>query len=68
MLPFMVAGTKLRIFRHPTMEVPNSGYAAAPSVIAAKGDALKHFSRAIVKAALLVQRDGETLFLPIRLG
>jgi NitT/TauT family transport system substrate-binding protein len=56
MLPFMVAGTKLRIFRHPTLgDVPNSGYAAAPSVIAAKGDALKHFSRAIVKASLLVR-------------
>ena len=56
MLPFIVAGTKLRIFRHPTLgDVPNSGYAAAPSVFAAKGDALKHFSRAIVKASLLVR-------------
>jgi len=56
MLPFVVAGTKLRIFRHPTLgEVPNSGYAAAPSVIAAKGDALRHFSRAIVEASLLIR-------------
>jgi NitT/TauT family transport system substrate-binding protein len=56
MLPFMVAGTKLRIFRHPTLgDVPNSGYAAAPFVFAAKGDALKRFSRAIVKASLLVR-------------
>ena len=56
MLPFMVAGTKLRIFRHPTLgDVPNSGYAAAPSVIAAKGDALRRFCRAIVKASLLVR-------------
>lgn len=56
MLPFMVAGTKLRIFRHPTLgDVPNSGYAAAPSVIAAKADALRHFSRAIVKASLLIR-------------
>jgi len=56
MLPFMVAGTKLRIFRHPTLgDVPNSGYAAAPAVIAEKSDALKHFSRAIVKASLLVR-------------
>ena len=56
MLPFIVAGTKLRIFRHPTLgDVPNSGYAAAPSVIAAKADALRHFSRAIVKASLLVR-------------
>jgi NitT/TauT family transport system substrate-binding protein len=52
MLPFIVAGTKLRIFRHPTLgDVPNSGYAAAPSVIAGKKDALRHFSRAIVKAS-----------------
>jgi ABC-type nitrate/sulfonate/bicarbonate transport system substrate-binding protein len=35
--------------------VPNSGYAAAPSVMAAKADALQHFSRAIVKASLLVR-------------
>jgi NitT/TauT family transport system substrate-binding protein len=56
MLPFIVAGTKLRIFRHPTLgDVPNSGYAAAPSVIAGKKDALRHFSRAIVKASLLVR-------------
>jgi ABC-type nitrate/sulfonate/bicarbonate transport system substrate-binding protein len=56
LLPFIVGGTKLRIFRHPTLgEVPNSGYAAAPSVIADKGDALRRFSRAIVKASLLVR-------------
>jgi NitT/TauT family transport system substrate-binding protein len=58
MLPFMVGGLKLRIFRHPTLgNVPNSGYAAAPSIIAAKADELKHFSRAIVKAALLIRYD-----------
>jgi ABC-type nitrate/sulfonate/bicarbonate transport system substrate-binding protein len=56
MLPFMVAGTKLRILRHPTLaNVANAGYAAAPSIIAAKGDALGRFSRAIVKASLLVR-------------
>jgi len=56
LIPFMVAGTKLRILRHPTLaDVANAGYAAAPSVIAAKGDALKRFSRAIVKASLLVR-------------
>jgi NitT/TauT family transport system substrate-binding protein len=58
LLPFMVAGTRLRIFRHPTLkDVPNSGYAAAPAVIAAKAGALGHFSRAIVKASLLVRYD-----------
>jgi NitT/TauT family transport system substrate-binding protein len=56
LIPFMVAGTKLRILRHPTLgEYANAGYAAAPSVIAAKEDALKRFSRAIVKASLLVR-------------
>jgi len=56
LIPFMVVGTKLRILRHPTLgEYANAGYAAAPSVIAAKEDALKRFSRAIVKASLLVR-------------
>ncbi|HWA22037.1 MAG TPA: ABC transporter substrate-binding protein, partial [Caulobacterales bacterium] len=55
-IPFMVAGTKLRIFRHPLVgDVPNQGFAAAPSVIAAKPDALGHFSRAMVKASLLIR-------------
>jgi NitT/TauT family transport system substrate-binding protein len=56
LIPFMIAGTQLRILRHPTLgEYANAGYAAAPSVIAEKEDALKRFSRAIVKASLLVQ-------------
>jgi NitT/TauT family transport system substrate-binding protein len=56
LIPFMIAGTKLRIIRHPTLgDYPNAGYAAAPSVIAAKGDAIGHFSRAIVKASLLIR-------------
>jgi ABC-type nitrate/sulfonate/bicarbonate transport system substrate-binding protein len=56
LVPFMVAGTKLRILRHPTLaDSANAGYAAAPSVIAARGDALGRFSRAIVKASLLVR-------------
>jgi ABC-type nitrate/sulfonate/bicarbonate transport system substrate-binding protein len=36
-------------------DFPNGGYAAAPSVMAAKADALGHFSRAIVKASLLIR-------------
>jgi ABC-type nitrate/sulfonate/bicarbonate transport system substrate-binding protein len=52
----MVGGVKLRILRHPTLgDVANAGYAAAPSVIAAKADALQRFSRAIVKASLLIR-------------
>jgi NitT/TauT family transport system substrate-binding protein len=56
LIPFMVGGVKLRILRHPTLgDVANAGYAAAPSVIAAKADALQRFSRAIVKASLLIR-------------
>jgi len=58
LIPFMIAGTKLRILRHPSLgEYANAGYAAAPSVIAEKGDALRRFSRAIVQASLLVRSD-----------
>jgi len=54
-IPLMVSGRKFRIFYHPVFkDVPNAGYAASPAVMAAKGDALKAFSRAIVKASLLV--------------
>jgi ABC-type nitrate/sulfonate/bicarbonate transport system substrate-binding protein len=56
LIPFVVAGKKLRIFYHPTLkDVANVGYAASPAVIAAKGDELGRFSRAIVEAALLVR-------------
>jgi ABC-type nitrate/sulfonate/bicarbonate transport system substrate-binding protein len=54
-IPFLVAGRKLRIFHHPAFQdMANTGYAAAPSVIAAKGESVKRFSRAIVKASLLI--------------
>jgi NitT/TauT family transport system substrate-binding protein len=57
-IPFVVAGRKLRIFHHPTLEnVGNVGYAAAPSVLVNEGNAVKRFSRAIVKASLLVRYD-----------
>ncbi len=56
MVPFIAAGAKLRIFRHPILgHIANGGYASAPSVIAAKADALGRFSRAIVKASLLIR-------------
>lgn len=56
MVPFIAAGSKLRIFRHPILgHIANGGYASAPSVIAAKGPALGRFSRAIVKACLLIR-------------
>jgi ABC-type nitrate/sulfonate/bicarbonate transport system substrate-binding protein len=56
LIPFVVAGKKLRIFYHPTLkDVANVGYAASPAVIATKSDELARFSRAIVEAALLVR-------------
>lgn len=56
MVPFIAAGAELRIFRHPILgHIANGGYASAPSVIAAKSDALGRFSRAIVKASLLIR-------------
>jgi ABC-type nitrate/sulfonate/bicarbonate transport system substrate-binding protein len=56
LIPFQVAGTKLRIFENPILaDTPSGGYAASPATIAAKGDALRRFARAIVKAALLVR-------------
>ena len=55
-IPYIVAGRKLRIFPHPALQdVANSGYAISPAVMAAKGDAVKRFSRAIVKSALLIR-------------
>jgi NitT/TauT family transport system substrate-binding protein len=55
LIPFMVAGLNLRILRHPSLgQYANAGYASAPSIIAGKEDALRRFSRAIVKASLLV--------------
>lgn len=56
LVPFMVGGLKLRIFRHPVIgDTPNGGYAAANSVMAAKSDQIGRFSRAVVKASLLIR-------------
>jgi ABC-type nitrate/sulfonate/bicarbonate transport system substrate-binding protein len=47
---------RLRTFYHPLLKnVVNAGYAASPTTIATKADALRRFSRAIVKASLLVR-------------
>lgn len=55
-IPYIVAGRKLRILHHPTLEnVTNSGYAISPAVLAAKTDAVKRFSRSIVKSSLLIR-------------
>lgn len=56
LIPFQVAGTKLRIFENPLFpETPSGGYAAAPATVQTKGNALARFMRAIDKAALLVR-------------
>jgi NitT/TauT family transport system substrate-binding protein len=60
LIPFEVAGHKLRIFEHPTLkDVANAGYCAAPATIANKADQLARWSRAIVKAALFVRLNPE---------
>jgi NitT/TauT family transport system substrate-binding protein len=52
----VLGGVTFRVFRHPILQyISNVGYAAYPNVIAAKAEALKRFSRAIVKAAILVR-------------
>jgi NitT/TauT family transport system substrate-binding protein len=51
-----VSHLKFRSFRDPILvDIPNSGFAASPATIAAKGDVLKRFTRAIVKAAILMR-------------
>lgn len=53
-----VSGIKFRIFRDPILDgLPNVAFAARPDVIAAKGDLLKRYARAIVKAAILIHEN-----------
>jgi NitT/TauT family transport system substrate-binding protein len=53
-LPFQAKGVKLRLFESTAL-APSSGFDAGPAALRTKGDALRRFSRAIVKAALLVR-------------
>jgi NitT/TauT family transport system substrate-binding protein len=56
MIPFQVAGAKLRIFENPILkDTPSGGYGASPATIRTKSDALRRFARAIVRASLLVR-------------
>jgi NitT/TauT family transport system substrate-binding protein len=56
LIPFQVAGTKLRIFENPILgPTPSGGYAAAAATIQTKGDQLARFLRAIDEAALFVR-------------
>jgi NitT/TauT family transport system substrate-binding protein len=58
LIPFELAGHKLRVFPHPVLAgIVNAGYAASPATIERKADALQRFSRAIVRAAVFAGRD-----------
>jgi NitT/TauT family transport system substrate-binding protein len=51
----IVGHVKFRIFRDPLLDsIPNVGYMASPATIAAKGDLLARYTRAMVKAALFI--------------
>jgi NitT/TauT family transport system substrate-binding protein len=52
----VVGHLNFRVFRHPILkDIGNVGYAVLPATLATKADALRHFSRAIVEAALFVR-------------
>jgi NitT/TauT family transport system substrate-binding protein len=52
----VVGGAKFRIFRHPILKnIGTYGFAATPATIRNKGDQLKRYARALVKAALLTR-------------
>jgi NitT/TauT family transport system substrate-binding protein len=52
----IVGHLKFRYFWNPILkDIGDVGYAATPAVIAAKGDQLQRFARAIVKASILVR-------------
>jgi NitT/TauT family transport system substrate-binding protein len=56
-----VAGIAIREFRSPVLEsVQNSGFASTPAIIAAKGDLLGRYARAIAKASVIM-RENPTL-------
>jgi NitT/TauT family transport system substrate-binding protein len=68
----VAANTMFRLFRHPVLkDVPNVGYAALPETIQAKGDLLKRYSRALVKAALFIRTNpaaSARLYLQLQVG
>ena len=53
-----VSGIKFRVFRDPILDsIPNAVFAARPDVIASKADVLGRYSRAIVKASILIYEN-----------
>jgi NitT/TauT family transport system substrate-binding protein len=58
LIPFELAGHKLRVFPHPVLAgIVNAGYAASPATIERRPEALRRFSRAIVRAAVFTGRN-----------
>jgi NitT/TauT family transport system substrate-binding protein len=54
----VVGHLSFRVFRHPILkDIGNVGYAVLPATLVTKADALKHFSRAIVEAALFIHAN-----------
>jgi NitT/TauT family transport system substrate-binding protein len=52
------AGVTIREFRSPVLEdVQNSGFASTPATIAAKGDLLRRYARAIAKASVIMREN-----------
>ncbi len=53
-----VSHLKFRIFKDPILDsIPDSGFEASAEAIATKGDLLKRYARAIVKAAMLIREN-----------
>jgi NitT/TauT family transport system substrate-binding protein len=53
-----VSHLKFRIFKDPILDsIPDSGFLAPPDVIANKGDLLRRYARALVKAAILIREN-----------
>jgi NitT/TauT family transport system substrate-binding protein len=61
LIPYeVVAHQKLRIYYHPILnDVSDVGYAASPATIQTKGDLLRRFSRALVKASVFLRENPE---------
>ena len=52
------AGVKFRFFFQPILnDIPDDAFIASPAAIANKGDQIKRFCRAIVKAAILINEN-----------
>jgi NitT/TauT family transport system substrate-binding protein len=52
----IVGGVTFRVWRDPLIsDVPNVGYMSSPATIAAKGDLLRRYARAMAKASLFIR-------------